>query len=172
MTDKIDTSQHINIRKVPLVNSNRLAKGDMNCEVNNGRISRARAIDFTTARILVLNGFLEPYHIDYGFDLMELRNALYGALDAKTSAFMFEIGDCSLKRKKAETVYHMVLKEIKPLGERIIIRACTMEYAKDNAAQLNQGALVYKMTFEQLAKVMEDIINKIKNSLHEAEEAL
>lgn len=158
-----DHTQYINPRKTPLVNASRMNKGDMKADVIDGHIRRANVIDNTIARNLVTRGFIEDFHYDYALDLMELRNALYGQLNAKTSLSLFiNGGDVRISRSKALDIYEDVIRMIKRSGEKIIVRACTVDYEKDATAKMIQGITVYRNTFLALADALEEAISNAK----------
>ncbi len=161
MTETIDYSEWLP-RGVSIVNKFRADKKDLDGKIEHGRIARASATDTTIVGYLVNKGFVEPCQRDYGLDLMELRNALFGRLNAKTSAFMLSIGDCSLKRNQAETIYELVANEMKRAGERIIVHACTIDYEMDAAAKIIQGVGVYVNEFRKLEKIMETAITEMR----------
>lgn len=165
MTETLDASQYLK-RGEPVINSFRASKGDMDGKVSNGRIAIASVIDKTIVGNLVERGFIESYQKDLALDLMELRNALFGALNAKTSLSLFiNGGDKRVSRDDATSIYETVVRAIKRNGERIIVHACTTDYEKDTAAKTINGITVYVQQFNKLTKAMDDAIAGINKDV-------
>lgn len=161
MTETIDTTQWLP-RTSPVVNAYRIAQGNIDGHVVDGRIASLRVVERTIAHILIAEGFLEEYHLSYGLDLIELRNALYGLLNAKTSAFMFMRGDSSLKRNHAEQVYNQVMQDITLPAYRIIEHACN-ELARNEMHIAEKE--VYRKCFEALERSMDSALEKLREDL-------
>lgn len=161
MPEVIDYTQWLP-RGVSIVNKYRAGKNDLDGKIEHGKIACASQVDTTIVGYLVTKGFIEPCQRDYGLDLLELRNVLYGHLNAKTSAFMFSLGNCSLNRKQADSIYETVAKELKRTGERIIVHACSVDYEKDAASRIIQGIGVYVNEFRKLEKIMDIAITEMR----------
>lgn len=113
----------------------------------------------TIADILILKGFIDARHKDYGLDYLELRNAVFGALNAKTSAFMLFMGDTSLRRSNASMIYETVSKAMGRDAEGFIERALTQP--SNDSLRYEFVANVYRAAFEILEKEIDLALKKI-----------
>ena len=143
-------------RGTPVVNKYRMQHGDLDGKIDGTdktrRITAAWVRDETIARRLIQTGFLSEYHLEYGNDYMELRNALYGQLDAKGNFSMFlpdGISDSSVRN--AERFFRKVQKQIGKTTERIIKRAMVISCSTSCAEVCEEiYANVYRKSFETL----------------------
>ncbi len=106
--------------------------------------------NITIAEKLLVMGYLDPQHKDYGLDYFELQHTLTGPLQIKTSAYMFKMGDSSLKRSNAERVYRLVSKAIGKEAESALHKA--LNAPADNTLRFEFVANVYRGAFEVLEK--------------------
>ncbi len=121
----------------------------------------ARQTPATIADALIRHGYLELEHRDYGFDYLELRNALYGPLNAKTAISLFSIGpDTRVSRGRAEKIYSAVSKRLGP-AEKFISGALM---GADNGSAMHEfTANVYRVAFEILSREMFEAIIAVKD---------
>lgn len=167
MPENIDNTQWLDLRKTPLINSYRIAKGDINIRQNGeGRIIGAESRDETIAFILIQKGFLEQFHLSYGLTLLDLRKAIYSRLEAKSNAiYISMLSDAPVGTRMAERMYDEIIREIKLPIARIIFRACTISYLEDAAVNNIGGLNAYRQSFEKLVKAADEVIEKIKEEL-------
>lgn len=167
MTDNIDITVHINTRKEPLINASRMAKGDIDAAVEDGRMTSARVVDDTIIGNLITRGFLGEEHRQAGLDLADLRRCVYGLLSVKTSSMVL-MGGMSLSRNKADKLYGKIKKTLSKGTEPIIIHAIDNLYTRDAAAKTIMGIQIYRNCFEELLDVIEKSITELKNEVDHA----
>ena len=168
MNESIDESVCINIRKEPLVNSARLAQGDMEVIVINGVMTSAKVSDNTIAQKLITMGIIEEEHREAGVDMLEIKLAFYGALKSKSALSLFlRTGSCSLSREKVEALYCKVKKQLPYYEERIIEHTLnpSHNWKNDAAIKTSMGIQAYRLTYERLLRIMEDCIIELKKEI-------
>jgi hypothetical protein len=119
----------------------------------------------TIADILVIRGFLEPEAIDYGFTLMELRNAFLGKLNAKSAAYsMLQSFFGGVEpRTHAERMYDDIIREITLSGQRIIESALFDLWPATGMP--SEASVVYRIQFDRLMTATEGAARKIKKDI-------
>ena len=167
MTENIDMSVWINTRSEPLVTSARMAQGDMDIKIAEGRMMAANIIDNTIIANLIQRGFLGEEHRQCGLDLLDLRRSVYGALGAKTSS-MAMMGGTSLSRSKADHVYAEIRRRLPKGAELIITHAMDAPCSTDAATYVIAGINVYQKTFEALLDITEKVLAEYKETLASA----
>ena len=153
-------------RDVPMISKYRQQHGDITGRVDAGRITAAWAVDTSLAAQMVSTGKLSAYHIGCGLDYIELRNALYGALQVRTSAFMYSLGDCSLKRKDALEIYEAIREGVGGGNEKILVIALdplsTDPKFSLSLTNLNQIQHVFNL----LVETTECVLHEFKEKRH------
>jgi hypothetical protein len=120
--------------------------------------SRAKKPE-TIIEYIIRKGYVESQQKDYGMDFLELRNAVYGNLDAKTMTFMYFIGDSSLKRSNAARIYELVSRAIGTDAETFIKKA--LFEPADNSLHYEFVANVYRCAFDELERQMDKALKII-----------
>lgn len=140
----------------PVVNKHRMQHGDLDGKIEGTdktkRITAAWAKDCTIARRLISHGFLNEYHMEYGTDYLELRNALYGNLNAKGNFSMFlPAGLSDVSVRNAERLFKRIRNGIGKAHEKIVNRAMTVD-CEENYIEVTQErfANVYRKSFDVL----------------------
>lgn len=115
--------------------------------------------------MLVEKGFLGMQASDYGFSLLELRNAFLGGLNGKSGTWLFmqtQLGGADPKRY-APRMYDDIMKRVKISGQRIIESALFDDWPEPPLGA--EVCEVYYHTFELLMKVTDEVIEKIKHDI-------
>lgn len=113
----------------------------------------------TIAQILIRMGFLEAEHLDYASDYLELRNALYGALNAN-KLVLLKSGDVSLKKGNAALLYETINREIGQEAHHFIVQALA-EVDVNYMIKHEFVANVYRLAFETLAREFDDALKSL-----------
>lgn len=176
--DNIDTKEWLP-RDVPVINRFRQQHGDLDGIVsgseNDKRITQAWQRDGTIIRVLIIKGFMDEIHLNYALDLLDLKNTTFGALNAKTAAFMHSPGDASLRRNQAEELYCGIIRRISLSDCRMIESACSTPYPYDFTHLDKYGEPedkmsieeknVYRACFQNLMDVFDEELEKIREKL-------
>ena len=157
MTDSLDTSEFLP-RRVPIVSKWRAQHGDITGAVADGRIMYATAIDTSIAADMTRRGLLEPHHVGYGLDFMELRRTIFGCLDASR---MLRIGDCSLKKSHAAEIYEEVRKGVGGGDEKILVVALAPKQTDPKFQNLTK----IRCAFDNLVSCMESVLSTHREKL-------
>lgn len=107
----------------------------------------------TIAQILIEKGFLEDKGYWDACDYLDLKNSVYGFLNAKTMASIFFEQGSNLKKSHAQYAYSIASKNLGKNTEKIIIRAIE---CKPDRHELDNIAVVdaYRRSFESLGVAM------------------
>lgn len=124
---------------------------------------------FIIAQILQQRGFLEAEQVEAACDYLELRNCVYGFLNAKTiSASIFRDGS-SVSSEVAEEMYRVARKELgSKLNERLVIGAM-VKYADDTLDMISV-CLTYQSAFANIITAMREAIKYAAEKKHVAAE--
>lgn len=169
MNDVIDKSQELDWRKGPLINKHRMAHGDIQGNVTNGRMMAAWIEDVSIARGLIKKGFIDEYHLAYGLTLLELKNAFLGPLNTKDAiyALIDNLTGLSLNKRNAVRMYDDIMRQFKMPNMRIIECACNSPYPVDKDHPKEDMMPVeqkdaYRTTFDQLVRITDGVIAEIR----------
>jgi hypothetical protein len=165
MSETIDMKEWLP-RDAPVINPFRLQHGDLDGITRrygkSVKVVAAWRKDQSILASLIERGFLEDIHRFMGLDLLELRNSVYGPLNAKTTAYIHSMGDCGLSRGRAETVYYYTIKTLNKNREQVVIHAMESQYADDAAAKHTAGINAYRESFEVLERSLRDALDHLK----------
>lgn len=119
----------------------------------------------TIAEILILRGFLEPEAVDYGYTLMELRNAFLGALNAKSAAWSLLqsfLGGAEPKNY-ADRMYEDIIRQITLSTQRSIESALFGIWPINGLeCEVSNG---YRIEFIRLMNATDEVVKKIKDDI-------
>jgi|ERR1700741_216454 len=181
MSENIDPSQFINKRKTPLVNSNRMDKGDMIAYVEDGHISNANCIDNSILCWLITRGFLEPYHQWDAMVFMDLRRAYESNFGTKWGSVNISSDSAALSPGQATKLYDAIRHELGlPKGERVIrivMHAVDTQALYDHKNNrpfelVAEAANEYRHAFDKLIKAMEEVDRKREELLAKMDEEI
>lgn len=117
----------------------------------------------TIAQILMQRGFLEREHIDAACDYLELKNSVYGFLNAKTIAFLLHAGEANFKRSYAEMAYYAASKYLGRTNESVITRA--LNQPDNGSLDIIGVAQAYYKAFNSVLSAMEIALSTVKEEM-------
>lgn len=130
----------------------------------------APTYDDVIAYILKEKGFLEDKHLNAASDYLELKNSVYGFLNARTIAMILETGGVSTKRSHAECAYYAAARYLGKVTERIVARAMT-EAPRQHELESIAAVESYRQSFNQIIDAMELAISAVKKEIEKEVEA-
>lgn len=142
----------------PLVNSHRMAKGDLTGQIEGQRILHAEVKDDTLLGWLLEKGFLEIHHKAYAMTLLDLRLA-YDAGNGITWTRV-DGGSGTLSAGQAAEFYHAICRVIGRNSVRVI-EWCATEKCKPLDADV---AAIIRAEHDRLGKAMDEEWGKRKET--------
>lgn len=110
---------------------------------------------------LVERGFLEPEHLEYGVDYVQMRNAIFGALDY-SKMMLHRTGDTTLGKSNVQLLYGTITRALDSTTQRAVFHAVensgTVKHVAEASFYLNhfeQLAMQYEIALKALYEMLE-----------------
>ncbi len=118
------------------------------------------------ATILLQKGIIEDKHLNAACDYIELKNSVFGFLNAKTMAGILQTGEAGVKRENAEAAYYIAARYIGRVSENVVL--CAMNETADATLGMAMVANAYRSAFHAVFDGMDLAITKIREDIKNA----
>lgn len=124
----------------------------------------APTYDDIIANVLMERGLIEANHVNAACDYLELKNSVYGFLNAKTMSGLLKTGEVGFKRGHAELAYYIATRHIGKTNDRVITMA--MNEKADVTLGIAMVVNAFRTAFHSVFDGMVIAIDAIKEEKH------